>query len=54
MATVIHSLKVAQAIISRGQAPIIVEANRNKADKLVFIFESSPLVTEILDQSRRQ
>lgn len=53
MTTVIHSLKVAQAIIDAGQSPVTVEPNRNKAGKLVFIFESSPLVTEILDRFKR-
>lgn len=49
----IHSRNIAQQIINAGQSVITIEANRNKRGKLVFIFEHTQLVTDVLDKVRR-
>lgn len=51
---VIHSRQVAQAIIDAGQALIKMEPSRQRRGKLVFIFERSHLIDEILTKSSKQ
>lgn len=50
---VIHSRQVAQGIIDAGQALIKMEPSRHRRGKLVFIFERSHLIDEILAKSSR-
>lgn len=50
----IHSPKAAGLIIKRGQTEIRTEPNRNRPDRLVFIFEESDIVSEVLNEIRRQ
>ena len=50
---VIHSRQVAQAIIDAGQALIKTEPSRRRRGKLVFVFERSQLINEILAKSKR-
>lgn len=49
----IHSCKIAQQIINAGQPVITIEANHNKRGKLVFIFEQTQLVTDVLERNKR-
>lgn len=51
---VVHSQRIAQAIIDAGQSVIKIEANRNKRGKLVFVFERSQLVSDVLERNKRQ
>lgn len=48
---VIHSRQVAQAIIDGGQALIKMEPSRHRPGKLVFVFERSHLIDEVLTRS---
>jgi len=50
----IHSARIAGLIIKRGQTEIRTEQNRNRPDRLVFIFENSDIVSEVLNEVRRQ
>lgn len=52
--TVIHSRQVAQLIMDAGQALIKTEPSRHRRGKLVFIFERSHIVDEILERSNRR
>ena len=49
----IHSQRIAQAIIEAGQPVLRIEVNRNKRGKLVFVFQSSAIVTKVLGEARR-
>lgn len=49
----IHSRNIAQQIINAGQSVITIEANRNKRGKLVFIFEQTQLVIDVLERHKR-
>lgn len=49
----IHSQKIAQQIIEEGQPVITIEPNRYKRGKLVFFFERSPVVIEVLERNKR-
>ncbi|AWE07897.1 hypothetical protein DCE79_11090 [Lysinibacillus sp. 2017] len=49
----IHSPKAAGLIVKRGQTELKTEPNRNRPDRLVFIFEQSDLVSEVLNEVRR-
>ncbi|WP_369379783.1 hypothetical protein [Lysinibacillus fusiformis] len=51
---VIHSRQIAQEIINEGQALIKMEPSRHRRGKLVFIFERSHLIDEILAKSSRR
>lgn len=51
---VIHSRKIAQTIIDAGQALIKTEPSRQRRGKLVFIFERSHIVDDILERSKRR
>lgn len=51
---VIHSRQIAQEIIDAGQALIKMEPSRHRRGKLVFIFERSQLIDEILARSSRR
>lgn len=50
---VVHSQRIAQAIIDAGQPVIKIEANRNKRGKLVFVFETTDIVTQVLGDVKR-
>ena len=50
---VIHSRQVAQSIMGAGQALIKTEPSRHRRGKLVFLFERSQLINEILAKSKR-
>ncbi|QDP99184.1 hypothetical protein FOH38_00715 [Lysinibacillus fusiformis] len=50
---VIHSRQVAQSIMDAGQALIKTEPSRHRWGKLVFVFERSQLINEILAKSKR-
>ena len=47
----IRSLRVAQAIMQRGQKPLKIEPSVKSAGKLVFVFEDTPIVKTALDES---
>lgn len=49
----IHSQRIAQAIINAGQPVIKIEANRKQPSKLVFVFETTDIVTQVLDAVKR-
>lgn len=49
----IHSARIAGLIIDAGQPVLRIEANRNKRGKLVFVFQSSAIVTKVLGEARR-
>lgn len=49
----IHSARIAGLIIKRGQTEIRTEPNRNRPDRLVFIFNKSDIVSEVLNEVRR-
>ena len=49
----IRSLKVAQSIMSAGQAPLKVEPSEKIPSLVVFIFEDTPQVKSALDAARR-
>ena len=51
---VIHSRQVAQTIMEAGQALIKTEPSRHRRGKLVFVFERSHLIDEILTKSSRR
>lgn len=50
---VIHSRQVAQSIMEAGQVLIKTEPSRHRRGKLVFVFERSQLINEILAKSKR-
>lgn len=50
---VIHSRKIAQLIIDAGQPVVRIEPNRNQHGKLVFIFDQTELVADVLNRNRR-
>lgn len=50
----IHSPKAAGLIIERGQTQLRTEPNRSRPDRLVFIFEYSDLVSQVLNEVRRR
>lgn len=49
----IHSQRIAQAIIDAGQPLVKIVPNRNQRGKLVFLFETTDLVSTILTASKR-
>lgn len=51
---VIHSRNIAQQIINAGQSVVGIEPNRNKLGKLIFVFERSQLVTDVLERNKRK
>ena len=50
----IRSARIAGLIIDAGQPVLRIEANRNKRGKLVFVFQSSAIVSEVLNEVRRR
>lgn len=51
---VIHSRQVAQSIMDAGQALVKTEPSRHRRGKLVFIFERSAVIDDILERSKRR